>query len=92
MFKLTKMPSFSHKIEAVYPPAERSAGTQASVLAEVTLNAQGEVTNVRIIKSGGARFDEAVKLALQKSHFSPAMIGERAVGTRINIPFRFNLN
>lgn len=92
LFRLTRMPGFLQKIEAVYPATERRAGIQANVLAEVTINAQGNVLDVRILKSGGATFDDAVKQALQKSTFSPGMIDNKPVGTRFQVPFRFNLN
>ncbi len=92
LFKLTRVPGFAHKVDPIYPAKERNSGTQASVLAEVTLNSRGEVFGVRIVKSGGSLFDEAVKLALQKSSFSPAMMGTKPVATRIMVPFRFNLN
>lgn len=90
--RLSRMPGFSRKVEAVYPPAERRAGVQANVLAEVTIDAQGNVLAVRILKSGGAAFDEAVKQALQHSLFSPGMMEGRAVGTRFQVPYRFALN
>ncbi len=92
LFKLTRMPSFQKKIEAVYPISERRAGIQANVLAEVTIDSRGFVQDVRILKSGGNAFDEAVKQALQKSQFNPGIIDGKAVGTRFQVPFRFNLN
>lgn len=92
LYRLTRMPGFLRKIEAVYPASERRAGIQANVLAEVTINSQGIVLDVRILKSGGATFDEAVKQALQKSTFTPGMIEGKPVGTRFQVPFRFNLN
>jgi TonB family protein len=92
LFRLTRMPSFARKIEAVYPASERRAGIQANVLAEVTIDSQGKVLTVRILKSGGPTFDEAVKEALQKSTFNPGMIDGKPVGTRFQVPFRFNLN
>ncbi|MFA6015537.1 MAG: TonB family protein [Gallionellaceae bacterium] len=92
IFRLTRMPSFQQKIEAVYPVAERRAGTQANVLAEVTIDSLGKVIKVRILKSGGTTFDEAVTQALQKSLFNPGMIEGKPVGTRFQVPFRFNLN
>jgi TonB family protein len=92
LFRLTRMPSFQKKIEASYPISERRAGIQANVLAEVTIDSQGNVLEVRILKSGGTAFDEAVKQALQKSLFNPGIIDGKAVGTRFQVPFRFNLN
>jgi protein TonB len=92
LFRLTRMPSFSRKEEASYPITERRAGIQATVLAEVTINAQGNILEVRILKSGGSAFDEAVKQSLQQSQFNPGIIDGKPVGTRFQVPFRFKLN
>lgn len=90
--KLTRLPAFLHKIEPVYPVAERRAGSQANVLAEVTIDDKGNVLGVRIVKSAGKHFDEAVIEALKKSMFVPGYIDREAVTVRVLVPFRFNLN
>lgn len=90
--KLTRPPAFLRKIEPVYPAAERRAGAQASVLAEVTIDDKGIVQSVRIVKSVGKNFDEAVIEALKKSVFVPGYIDKEAVAVRVLVPFRFNLN
>ncbi len=92
LFKLTRLPSFSRKVETIYPAAEKRAGLQATVMAEVTLDAQGKILSIRIIKSGGAAFDQAMQDALARSTFNPGLIDGVAVATRFQIPFRFNLN
>lgn len=89
--KLTRPPAFLHKIEPVYPQAEQRAGSQANVLAEITIDAQGSVLEVKIVNSAGSAFDNAVKEALQKSKFVPGYIGAEAVAVRVLVPFRFNL-
>jgi TonB family protein len=89
---LTRVPGPLKKIEAAYPAAERRAGMQAYVLAEVIIDAHGTVQDVHILKSGGNAFDTAVIEALKKSAFTPGYIGDNAVSVRIAIPFRFNLN
>jgi protein TonB len=89
--KLTRPPAFLHKIEPVYPVAEQRAGSQANVLAEVTIDDKGEVLEVRIVKSAGKHFDEAVMEALKKSKFVPGYINKEAVAVRVLVPFRFNL-
>ena len=91
-FKLTRIPSFARKIEAVYPAAEKRAGAEAYIMAEVTIDAKGQVLSIRILKSGGAAFDDAVRESLSRSIFNPGLIDGRAVGTRFQIPFRFSLN
>jgi TonB family protein len=80
------------KIEPLYPASERRAGIQASVLAEVTIDMQGHVQDVKIITSAGAAFDAAVIEALRKSSFTPGYISDIAVPVRFQVPFRFNLN
>jgi len=92
LFKLSRMPSFSRKSEPIYPASERRAGIQATVIAEVTINEQGKVLSVKILKSGGTNFDEAVKAALQQSEFSAGLIDGKPVGARFQVPYRFSLN
>lgn len=89
--KLTRPPSYLNKIEPAYPVAEQRAGSQATVLAEATIDEKGEVVEVKIVKSAGNNFDKAVIEALNKSKFTPGLIGKDAVAVRVLIPFRFNL-
>jgi protein TonB len=89
--KLSRPPSFLRKIEPVYPRAEQRAGSQAYVLAEVTIDEQGAIVEVKVLKSAGIAFDNAVMEALQKSTFSPGYMGQNAVAVRVLVPFRFNL-
>lgn len=92
LFRLTRIPSFKKRLEAAYPASERRAGVQAYVLTEVTIDAQGNVVDVRILTSAGSAFDAAVIDALKKSVFSPGYIGDKAVRVRVQIPYRFSLN
>jgi protein TonB len=89
---LTRIPSPLKRIEPSYPLAERRAGIQSYVLAEVIINTQGTVQDVHILKSGGSAFDTTVIDSLKKTVFTPGYIGDKAVPVRISIPFRFNLN
>lgn len=89
--KLTRLPSFLQKIEPVYPRSEQRAGSQAYVLAEVTIDEKGIVQGVKIARSAGETFDNAVIEALKKSTFVPGYIGQEAVAVRVMVPIRFNL-
>lgn len=90
--KITRLPSFLRKIEPVYPSSERRAGIQSSVLAEITIDNKGKLQTIKIVKSAGIHFDNAVIDALKKSQFSPAYIDNEPVAVRVIVPFRFNLN
>jgi len=89
--KLTRQPAFLQKIEPVYPGSEQRAGSQAQVIAEVTIDENGKVQRVKIVKSAGIHFDNAVIEALNKSMFTPGYINREAVAVRVLVPFRFNL-
>lgn len=89
--KLTRPPAFLHKIEPRYPDAEQRAGSQASVLAEITLDASGHLLDIKILKSAGSYFDKAVIEAIKQSTFTPGYIEQQAVAVRVLVPFRFKL-
>jgi TonB family protein len=90
--KLSRAPAYSNKIEAVYPNAEKRSGSQATVQAEVTIDETGKVIEVKIVKSAGIYFDNAVIEALNKSHFKPGYLNQDPVASRVIVPFRFKLN
>lgn len=90
--RLTRLPSFRSKAEPVYPDAERMAGSEARIIAEIYLNERGGVDNVIIKKSGGRYFDKAVIDAARQSSFHPGYMGEKAVPAVIQIPYSFKLN
>lgn len=89
--KLSKPPAFLHKIEPVYPAAEQRSGSQAYVLAEITLDATGKMLNINIIKSAGSYFDNAVIEAIKQSSFTPGYIDKEPVAVKVLLPFRFKL-
>jgi protein TonB len=89
--KLTRPPSFLTKIEPVYPATEQHSGSQAYVLAEITLDAEGKVLDIKITKSAGKYFDNAVIDAIKQSVFAPGYIDKQAVAVKVLIPFRFKL-
>jgi TonB family protein len=92
LYKLTRLPAFADKQTPYYPDHERVNGREAAVLAEVFLDPQGKILEIRIMESGGTAFDEAVTSALQSSRFSPGYIDDEPVAVRFQIPFRFELD
>src|SRR5580765_2537240 len=76
-----------HQVEATYP--EGLAPQHADVILIVTLDAQGNVTDVKVETSGGAAFDDAAVLAVRKWTFSPATKNGKPFAARMKIPFHF---
>ena len=55
----------------------------------VTVDADGHVSKVEVLESGGADLDEAATLAARQWVFSPASRDGKGVASRIKIPFHF---
>ncbi len=88
---VTIPPKFLYQIKPEYPEGARINGIEAEVIAEVKIDENGNIKDIRIIKTGGFGFDEAVIKALQKSKFSPAIKDGKPVPVTVKIPFRFKI-
>ena len=55
-----------------YPKAELKAGKGASVLMQLTIDADGQVLGAEIVESAGDAFDEAALRTIERYQFTPA--------------------
>lgn len=93
IFRLTRRPDISAvKNMKNYPAAEQSRGREGKVIAEFIVDEHGAVRDIKILKSGGALFDQAVIDHLSKLTLTPPYIGERPVAARFPLEFVFKLN
>ena len=76
-------------IDATYPPSALARGVHADVLLAVTVDADGHVTKVDVLTSGGADIDEAAIVAVRQWTFVPAKRDGKAMASRIRVPFHF---
>ena len=88
---VSRIPYFKTQIKPVYPLSERTAGVEARVIVEVYINEHGMVDKVKLVKSGGASFDQAVMSAVQESSFEPGYLEGKPIPVRIQIPYSFKL-
>lgn len=72
--------------ELYYPPNSVGFGT---VVLEVTLDASGEIENVKVIKDIKSLTPEAEK-CVRKWSFRPARLGGRPVRSTVPVAFTFN--
>jgi len=92
-FRLTRLPGFGNvKNMKNYPVAEKNRGREGTVIAEFTIDEKGAARDIKILKSAGALFDQAVIDHLSKTTFSPGYIGERPVAARFPMEFKFKLD
>jgi iron complex outermembrane recepter protein len=82
-------PSVVTHVDAVYPRSALREGKHADVVLAVTVDADGHVSKVDVLESGGDDLDEAAVIAARQWTFVPAMRGGQPVASRIRIPFHF---
>ncbi len=87
----TTPPELVTFVEADYPEQARADGREGSVVLELTVDAEGKVTEARVKESAGYGFDEAAVAAALKFVFRPAQRGERAVAARLLYRYQFHL-
>jgi TonB family protein len=78
-------------IDATYPEAAKAAGKEAVVELEVTLDAAGKPTDVRVAVPVGDGFDEAAVDAVRRFVFEPARRGDTPIPSRIRYQYAFKL-
>lgn len=84
--------SYKDRHPPQYPIQAAREGHQGEVILDVTINAQGEVTNVTVEKSSGYReLDRAAVDAARKWRFNPGMHGGKPTGGVVRIPVNFSL-
>ena len=78
-------------VDAVYPEAAKGAhgGEVVNVDLELTIDATGAVTDVRVSGPVGDGFDEAARAAARQFVFEPARRGTQAIPARIKYRYAF---
>jgi TonB family protein len=76
-------------VDAVYPPAALAERKHADVVLAVTVDADGHVSKVDVVTSGGDDLDQAAIVAVRQWTFVPAKRDGVALASRIRVPFHF---
>ncbi|MDO7875209.1 energy transducer TonB [Hymenobacter sp. ASUV-10] len=77
---------------AKYPSAALNAGVEGKVYANFTVNAEGEISNVQIVKGLGFGIDEETIRAIKMlPHFRPGKQNGRPVSVSFTVPVSFNI-
>ena len=76
-----------------YPLVARKKGWQGRLILEVSISEKGKVKKIDIIESSGYEIlDSVSKEPLKKWQFKPAMLGNKNIEDKLNIPIKFVLN
>jgi iron complex outermembrane recepter protein len=82
-------PTVITHVDAQYPPSARAARTHGDVMLALTVDADGHVSKVDVLESGGAALDEAAVIAARQWTFVPAKRNGAPLASRIRVPFHF---
>jgi TonB family protein len=74
-----------------YPPRALERGLEGTVVALVTIDTNGRVTDARIEQSAGKDFDGPVLEAVRRLSFQPIIRDGRRLPARFRIPYEFRL-
>lgn len=72
-----------------YPDWAVEMGLEGEVVLSFSIDEQGRVQDVEILKSGGHLFDEAAKQAVTSVKWQPASSGNHPVESHYVLPFEF---
>jgi protein TonB len=84
-------PRFLRKVVPVYPAFARKQEMQGAVLLRVSIDEQGRVLDVEVVRKAGFGFDEAAVKAVRESTFIPAKRDGRSCSCKALLPIRFEL-
>ena len=82
-------PSFSRGFAPFFPEAEGRSRKVGYAMAEFTINPNGSVSHVRIIKATTYNFAEEAGYTVRDWRFKPAKKNGQAVPVRARLPFTF---
>jgi protein TonB len=87
-----KAPQLTNRVEPQYPEAARKARMEGVVILEAIITADGNVEDVRVLKSVNPLLDASAVRAVQQWKYKPATFNGRAVPVYLTVTVRFTLN
>lgn len=90
--QLDSPPRVRVRVNPNYPTDLQMAGVTGSVLVELSIEVDGSVSAVKVLRSTNVRFEQSVMTVIMRWRFEPGKIGGKKVRFRTTQPFDFNLN
>ncbi len=84
-------PDFIRRVTPRYPVMARRLGVEGEVLLLLTIDEEGRLVDIEVLKGDSYGFEEAAIEALRRSTFRPAMKDGRPTKTRATLRVRFQL-
>lgn len=88
---LDSPPRTRMRVDPVYPMDLQIAGVTGSVVVEVSIEMDGSISAVKVVRATNVRFEQAVMAVIRKWRFEPGKIGGKRVRFRTTLPFDFSI-
>lgn len=82
-------PRIVSRVEPVYPPEAKARGVKGNVVLEIRVDADGKVTDVKVLRSVDAALDQAAVDAVRQWRYAPLTPATPVIAT---VTVRFHLN
>jgi protein TonB len=87
-----KAPVLTSRIDPAYPEAARKARMEGVVILEAIITGEGNVEDVRVLKSVNPLLDASAVRAVQQWKYKPATLNGRSVRVYLTVTVTFRLN
>lgn len=84
-------PTLVHRVNPEYPEEARKAGIEGAVVLEVTIDQQGDVRHVEVVRSLDPVLDQAAVAAVSQWRYNPSLYGGTPVAVIATITVVFEL-
>jgi len=88
--KKWKGPKLIKKVNPVYPPEARQAGVEGAVILEATIDIQGKVADIRVLKGDNDLLNKAAIEALGQWEYDPLIVDGKPMRFVITVTIRFS--
>jgi protein TonB len=86
-----KEPKLLHQVKPTYPPIARAAKVQGMVIIQATIDKEGNVKDLQILKHQ-PMLDQAALDAVSQWKYSPTTLGGQPVEVVMTVTVNFTLN
>jgi protein TonB len=86
-----QQPQLLHRVEPVYPAVAVAAQLKGTVILEALVDAEGLVTDVKVLRTAGRLLDDAAREAVRQWRYSPLVLNGVRERFILTVVLQFNL-
>ncbi|NVI99640.1 TonB family protein [Myxococcus sp. AM009] len=92
IYQVDSEPTVASEVKIPYPEEARRAGVEGTVTLSITIDHEGKVVAVKLLKGPGYGLNEAARDAIRRFRFKPAIKAGEPVSTEMKYAYTFLLD